>query len=171
MSADDVLAILDRLEHAGVEVWVEGGWGIDALVGYENRVHEDLDVVLLRDHSDAAVGALLQLGLSVDEERSHPPASLVLRDDALSVDLHPIVFDARGNGWQRHGPRSWALYPADGFTGRGRIAGRTVRCISPEVQLRHHLGYEWDDGDLHDVRLLAEHFDVAVPPDLEASSR
>jgi hypothetical protein len=27
MSADDVLAVLDRLEEAAVDVWVEGGWG------------------------------------------------------------------------------------------------------------------------------------------------
>jgi lincosamide nucleotidyltransferase A/C/D/E len=171
MSADDVLAVLERLEHAGVDFWVEGGWGIDALLGEETRPHDDLDIVLPRDHWDAAVAALVDVGLSADGDRSQQPASLVLRDDALTVDLHPIVFDARGNGWQPHGPRSWALYPADGFAGLGRIAGRTVRCLSPEVQVRHHLGYAWDDDDLHDLRLLADRFDVALPPEVEAEWR
>lgn len=30
MSPDDVVAVLDRLDAAGIEWWVEGGWGVDA---------------------------------------------------------------------------------------------------------------------------------------------
>src|SRR4051794_9903129 len=32
MSAEDAVAILDRLEAAGLDVWLDGGWGVDALV-------------------------------------------------------------------------------------------------------------------------------------------
>jgi lincosamide nucleotidyltransferase A/C/D/E len=166
MSADDVLAVLDRLEQAAVDVWVEGGWGIDALVGKQTRAREDLDIVLPRDHWDAALGALLDFGLSVDEERSQPPASLVVLDEERSVDLHPVLRDGRGNGWQAQGTGAWALYPAEGFGGRGRIDGRVVPCLTPEVQLRHHLGYAWDDDDLHDLRLLADRFDLPLPPEV-----
>ena len=33
MTAADVLQLLDRLDAAGVEWWIEGGWGTDALLG------------------------------------------------------------------------------------------------------------------------------------------
>jgi lincosamide nucleotidyltransferase A/C/D/E len=36
----DVLGVLDRLDAAGIEWWVDGGWGIDALLGEETRPHE-----------------------------------------------------------------------------------------------------------------------------------
>jgi lincosamide nucleotidyltransferase A/C/D/E len=167
MTAADVVAVLDRLADAGVEAWVEGGWGIDALAGEETRPHEDLDLVLPVEHWQAAVAALRRLDLEVDDRRSQPPSSLFLGNASLRVDLHPVVLDARGNGWQPGGRRAWDLYPAEGFGGRGTIGGRAVRCLSPEVQLRHHLGYEWDDGDVHDLRLLAQRFGVPLPPDLE----
>jgi hypothetical protein len=48
LDASDVLEILDRLDRAGLTVWLDGGWGIDALLGRHNRPHEDLDLVILR---------------------------------------------------------------------------------------------------------------------------
>src|SRR5262249_53958882 len=127
----------------------------------------DLDLVLSMDEWDAADATLRALGLVVDDRRSQPPSSLFLGNESLRVDLHPVVLDARGNGWQPGGPRAWDLYPAEGFDGRGRIGGRGIRCLPPEVQLRHPLGYRWDDGDVHDLRLLAERFGLPLPPDLE----
>jgi lincosamide nucleotidyltransferase A/C/D/E len=32
MGEDDVLEVVGRLEAAGVEVWLDGGWGVDALL-------------------------------------------------------------------------------------------------------------------------------------------
>jgi hypothetical protein len=34
LEAPDVLAILDRLDRAGVVVWLDGGWGVDAWGDY-----------------------------------------------------------------------------------------------------------------------------------------
>jgi len=36
MNADDVLATLKLLDDAGTTTWVDGGWGVDALLG-ENQ--------------------------------------------------------------------------------------------------------------------------------------
>jgi hypothetical protein len=38
-----------------------------------------------------------------------------------------------------------------------------VRCLTPELQLRHHLGYTPDDHDRRDIRLLADRFGLAPP--------
>src|SRR2546430_4116236 len=37
------LEILDRLDAGSVEWWIDGGWGVDALLRRETRLHSDLD--------------------------------------------------------------------------------------------------------------------------------
>jgi lincosamide nucleotidyltransferase A/C/D/E len=49
MSAADVLDVTSRLEAAGISFWLDGGWGVDALVGRETRPHSDLDLVVRLD--------------------------------------------------------------------------------------------------------------------------
>jgi lincosamide nucleotidyltransferase A/C/D/E len=39
MTAADVIEVLQCLERAGVSVWIDGGWGVDALVGAQTREH------------------------------------------------------------------------------------------------------------------------------------
>lgn len=90
---------------------------------------------------------------------------MLLDPEGRQVDLHPIVLDERGNGWQPLGAGAWGAYPADGLTGVGMIGRHRVRCLTPQLQLRHHLGYPPDHNDRHDLRLLAEQFNVSVPPD------
>jgi lincosamide nucleotidyltransferase A/C/D/E len=81
------------------------------------------------------------------------------------VDLHLVVFDEHGNGWQQLWDQdAWGVYPAEGLAGEGTIAGRRVHCLTPELQLRHHLGYEWHERDHHDLGLLAERFGIPLPP-------
>ncbi len=58
MTARDVLDTLDMLAPAAIPVWLDGGWGIDALVGYQTREHDDLDLVIALDKADAAREAL-----------------------------------------------------------------------------------------------------------------
>jgi lincosamide nucleotidyltransferase A/C/D/E len=161
------LAALDCLEDQGITTWVDGGRGIDALVGEQTRPHEDLDLVVAQGTLAAAQSALRALGYRHDATvEPGLPARLVLLDsDRRHIDLHPVVFDAHGNGWQPLGDGAWGGYPAEGLTGVGIIGGRRVRCLTPQLQLRHHLGYPPDNNDRHDVRLLAEHFGLCLPPD------
>jgi len=53
MSWEEVAGVLDRLDEAGCPYWLEGGWGVDALVdalvGAPTREHRDLDVDLAAD--------------------------------------------------------------------------------------------------------------------------
>jgi hypothetical protein len=39
-----------------------------------------------------------------------------------------------------------------------------VPCITPELQLAHHLGYPLDEDDRHDLALLANRFNLPLPP-------
>ena len=39
MPAEEVVAIYALLSEAGVALWVDGGWCIDALLGQQTRLH------------------------------------------------------------------------------------------------------------------------------------
>ena len=159
MSAEDVVAIVDRLEGAGLSVWVDGGWGVDALVGRQTRPHDDLDLVSLLDEVPALERELAALGY--ERAGGGPPMSFESVDaNGRQVDTHPFTPDENGDGvyLQRDGNK-W-LYPARGFKGRGVVAGRRVRCMTAEVQVICHAGYELDEDDIHDLRLLRPAPDV-----------
>jgi lincosamide nucleotidyltransferase A/C/D/E len=173
MTVSDVIDVLDRLDAAGVSVWLDGGWGVDALLGAQTRPHVDLDLALARSDLERAANALLGAGFG-HAQASEPglPARYVLRDrGGREVDLHPLLFDTGGNGWQQLSPsgRAWGCYEADGLAATGTIGGRQVRCLSAELQVRFRRGYEWSDRDEHDIRLLAEAFELPLPPPLQDS--
>ena len=164
--AADASRIVAQLEAAGLVVWLDGGWGVDALLGRQTRPHRDLDLVIARDDLAAAQQTLAAAGFSHDPTAVPGlPARLVLVDgDGHQVDLHPVIFDRHGNGWQDLGADAWGDYPAEGLTATGVIAGRSVRCKTPTLEVRHRLGYPLSPTDRHDLALLASRFGVAVPP-------
>jgi lincosamide nucleotidyltransferase A/C/D/E len=171
MTQQDVLDILDALERRGILVWVDGGWGVDALLGEETRPHGDLDLALDRASLESAASALEALGFRPDPEAEPGlPARLVLCDDGgRQVDLHPLVFDVEGDGWQQlsESGRAWGRYPSVHLQATGTIGGRSLRCLSAELQARFRLSYEWTERDEHDLDLLVTRFaDVPVPPPL-----
>jgi lincosamide nucleotidyltransferase A/C/D/E len=162
MKAEDVLAVMDCLRGSGVDAWLDGGWGVDALLREQTREHEDLDLVVELGHVSAIEGALNHLGYEITEDER--PTRLVLtapRD--RKVDLHTVVFDAGGGGVQTLQDGRAYRYPPEGFCARGEVAGHVLSCLTPQVQLECHVGYEPTETDRHDVRLLADRFDLAVP--------
>jgi lincosamide nucleotidyltransferase A/C/D/E len=166
-SAEAVVDVADLLALAGVPCWVDGGWGIDVLLRRQTREHWDLDLVVDQLLLRQAVTALGESGYS-HEPAVTPglPARMVLGDEGRrQIDLHPVVLDEHGNGWQPLGDGAWAQYPQEGLGGLGEIAGRVVRCLTASLQLRHHLGYVWDDHDRQDMAHLAEKFGISLPPD------
>jgi lincosamide nucleotidyltransferase A/C/D/E len=153
-----VLEILDAL--APLDPRLDGGWGVDALLEEQTREHDDVDVVIARRDAHTARRLLGRLGFEHDPTvEPGLPARLVLRDPAgRQVDLHLIVHDTAGDGWQQLDEGTWGRYDADGLDACGEIAGRPVRCISAELQLCHHHGYEWTENDRADMTRLAERF-------------
>jgi lincosamide nucleotidyltransferase A/C/D/E len=166
IDAADASRILGQLEAAGLVVWLDGGWGVDALLGRQTRPHQDLDLVIARDDLAAARQTLASAGFAHDATAVPGlPARLVLVDaDGRQVDLHPVIFDRHGYGWQDLGADAWGAYPAEELTATGVIAGLSVRCKTPTLEVRHRLGYPLSATDRHDLALLARHFGVAVPP-------
>ena len=144
--------ILDTLDLADVPAWVAGGWGVDALAGRLTREHRDLDLALPAEDLDRAVNAVVGLGFAVETEWL--PVRVELGGGPGGwVDLHPLVFDADGNGVLAGLDGESFDYPAEDFT-QGLIGGRAVQCISVRLQRRFHEGYEPRPQDVHDLAIL-----------------
>ena len=173
MDPGDVVEVWDALERNGILAWVDGGWGVDALVGTQTREHLDLDLAVDRRDLPRIEHVLDRLGFRRDSTAAPGlPARLVLRDDrGREIDLHPLVFDENGHGWQQlsESGRSWGRYPTEHLRAAGTIASREVRCLSPELQVRFRMGYEWSERDEHDLDVLARHFEIPLPPPLPRS--
>jgi len=154
--------VLDAL--APLAPRLDGGWGVDALLGEQTREHDDVDVVIARRDAHTARALLEPLGFAHDPTAVPGlPARLVLRDQSgRQVDLHLIVRDAAGNGWQQLDDGTWGGYDADGLEGSGDIGGRRVSCISAELQLRHHRGYDWREQDRADITRVAARFSLQL---------
>jgi lincosamide nucleotidyltransferase A/C/D/E len=163
VDAPSVVEILAALERAGVPVWLDGGWGVDALLGEETRAHGDLDLILSTADTAALRRALAPLGFA--ERPGGSATNFVLADSrGRQVDAHAIEFDARGFG-------SFALpdggrwpFPPSAFAGLGTVGGRAVRCLSAEAQVQcHGQGYAPTEKDLADMQRLQDRFGVVLP--------
>ncbi len=169
MKAETAAELYDLLEANSVHVWIDGGWGVDALLGRQTRPHGDLDIALLQSDLPKLRSVLDACGYYEKGEDYATPWNYVLTDDhGHEVDLHAIVLDEHGNGIL--GPRERnAVYPAHSLTGKGVINGREVNCIAVEDLIAFHSGYELDKDDCRDVVALCEHFDIEVPAEVEAA--
>jgi lincosamide nucleotidyltransferase A/C/D/E len=49
MKSTDVIEIYSTLATVGICVGIDGGWGVDALLGRQTRPHKDLDIAI-EDH-------------------------------------------------------------------------------------------------------------------------
>jgi lincosamide nucleotidyltransferase A/C/D/E len=160
MKATTVVDILDLLAAAGVRVWLDGGWGVDALLGRVSREHYDLDLVLLLDDLARAVEALVRAGFGIAEEEL---GRVVLTHTARGrVDLHPVTLDAEGNAVQVQPAETPLVYAHDGFV-VGQVLGRAVPCISAALQVSVRLGYDRSEKHRQDLRALCAAFGLEAP--------
>jgi len=163
MTSADVIEIYSTLTELGIYIWIDGGWGVDALVGWQTRPHKDLDIVI-EDHNVVRFERFLASRRYRRTKREiERPFNFVLADDKVrEIDVHVISLDERGNG--NYGPpEKGIMYPADSLTGSGTIDGHPVRCISPEWMVRFHSGYVLTEKDYKDVSALCEKYGVELP--------
>ena len=122
------------LADAGVRFWLAGGWGVDEAVTLE--VLGDLGYVVETDWRPVRMELARRAG-----------------DGGGWVDVHPVVFDADGNGVQAGLDDTEFHYPAAIFT-TGRLGGIVVGCVSAAAQRTAHEGYAHRPQDEHDLAVL-----------------
>ena len=186
VTAEDVVDLYSGLLERGVQLWVDGGWGIDALLERQTRPHKDFDAIAAFEDLPALAQFLSERGFSLkliwENNRwapcPEPPAlvgrerpaveaatAFVLEDGSgRELDFHVVRFDEHGRGTP-----AWAsdlVFPPEAFAGLGTVGGTRVRCLSAETQMRTHTGYALKESDVHDLRLLHDRFGIDYPDEV-----
>jgi lincosamide nucleotidyltransferase A/C/D/E len=162
VDATEVLRVLAALDGAGIRAGLTGGWGVDALLRRQTRVHGDIDLGVPAEAVETAIETLAGIGyvMTLDQR----PARLELVGGTGKVDLHPIAWDPTGAGVQTGFDGQTFEYPPGSLDAEGRIGGETVRCATPSLQLTFHERYVPRDHDRADMAALAETFGLSLPP-------
>jgi lincosamide nucleotidyltransferase A/C/D/E len=162
MTANDAIEIVQLFDLHHINFYIDGGWGIDALLGKQTRTHADLDIAV--QHKDVAqIRFLLEARGYEDIARDDTSDyNFVLGDSqGHQIDIHSYTFDLAGNNVYG------VAYPFDSLTATGSVNGHPVKCISPEWMVKFHCGYKFDENDYHDVKALCQHFNIKMPLEYE----
>lgn len=62
---DSFLWMIDLLNEWQIDYWVEGGWGIDILLGKQTREHRDIDIDFDASAETELMEKLLELGYQI----------------------------------------------------------------------------------------------------------
>jgi lincosamide nucleotidyltransferase A/C/D/E len=163
MTAEDVLELVTLFEQNQIEVILDGGWGVDALLGEQTRSHEDLDIAMPHKYVPLARALLEARGYTDVPRTDTRDCNFVLGDDRSHlIDFHTYTFDELGN-------LVFGLpYPPDSLTGVGLVLGYPVKCITPEWLVKFHSGYPIDINDYRDIKTLCERFHLEMPAEYVA---
>ena len=158
MTSLDVVDIYARLENEKIEIIVDGGWSVDALLGRQLRPHGDLDVAIQWKDVPRLREVLSTRGYQ--QVREDSSWNFVLADGAgREVDVHAFVYDDKQN------VVDGIMYPAESLAGTGVIGGQTVKCISPEYMVVFLTPWiqKWPEKYLPAVLELCKKFDIELP--------
>ena len=162
MSAEKVVELYSFLQNRGIDMIIDGGWAIDALTGKQNRPHDDLDIAITHDLVPALRSALSELGFKDFYREDTKDYNFVLTDENDNrIDVHSYLFDSDGNNIYG------IAYQLKDLKGRGSVNGTELKCITPQSLLNFHTGYEVDEQDYFDVKILCNTFGFEIPDDYD----
>jgi lincosamide nucleotidyltransferase A/C/D/E len=75
-------------------LWLDGGWGVDALVGEKTREHNDLDLIV-RDADEALMRGVLAARGFAQVEAGVPQSFILADGKGREIDVHPL-----SSSWQ-----------------------------------------------------------------------
>jgi lincosamide nucleotidyltransferase A/C/D/E len=152
MTLEAVVDVLAALDAGGTDYWVDGGWGIDALLGRQTREHRDLDLGVWLDDVSSIEALLPQFRRESEEEW---PGFLLLKDERGGVvDLLLVQRRQAGGLWQQLAGGRRLRYDESETRASGHIGGRRFRCASVALQLEHHNRPDATDQDRVDIEVL-----------------
>ena len=162
MKAEDVIGIYTKLEDLGIKVWVDGGWGVDALLGKQIREHQDLDIAIQYKDLPKFREYMESRGYKEIERDDDKKWNFVLRNEkGYEVDVHAFHFDEQGRVIEG------IEYPDGSLTGTGSLEGVVVRCIDPKHMVQFLA--PWLSKHPHKyaqaISALCEKFSIEYPPE------
>lgn len=163
MGKKDVIDLYNKLENLNIKIWIDGGWGVDALLGKQTRFHKDLDIAIQQKDISTFRKLLEEQGFHEIKLDIAQPHNFVLADEHNNeIDVHVINLNDQGNGL--YGPiENGEMYPAASLTGKGKLDNLEVNCISPEYVVKFHSGYTLDEKDYYDVLAVCKKFELEIP--------
>ncbi len=160
MDLNKVTELIQSFNAHHIPVIIDGGWGVDALLGEQTRIHSDLDIAIQHKFVSDIRDLLGIKGYSEIPSDSSLEYNFVLSDDeGYLVDVHSYTFNEKGESVYG------INYPFESLNGKGLINGLHVRCISPEWVVKFHSNYKPAEKDYHDVKLLCNKFGINFPPE------
>jgi len=167
MPVEAVVSFYEQMAGDGITIWLDGGWGVDALLGEQTRPHGDLDIAIQGKDIDKMRQLLEADGFSdVPRDDTRDWNFVLGNKDGREIDVHVINIDENGDGIYGP-PENGEKYPASALTGHGILNGVPVKCVSAEDAVKFHTGYAVDADDYHDVKALCERFDIPLPQEYE----
>lgn len=165
-----VLEIVQLFNNNEIEVIIDGGWAVDALLGEQTRPHEDLDIAVFHKDVPLIRSLLEDRGFTEIPRNDSWECNFVYGNDrGHQVDIHSCTFD------ENHKNIFGVDYKWESLQGTGKINNIEIRCIPPEWLVDFHTGYKLDQNDFHDIKLLCERFNLEIPneylPFLENSNQ
>lgn len=157
MKSDEVLKIYNRLKEKGINIWIDGGWCVDALLGKQTRQHQDLDIAVDRNDAAELKKFLISEGYQDEIRKDTSDFNFVVKKDDNLIDIHVFEFDESAKNIYG------IEYPKDSLTGKGSINGQEVNCINPEWMFKFKTAYKPEQKDLSDVKALSEKFGFEIP--------
>jgi lincosamide nucleotidyltransferase A/C/D/E len=109
MTAKDATDLYKLFDQHGIKVWIDGGWGVDALLSHQTRKHDDLDIALYHSNLPVLCKLLEASGYHHVPSGGSWGCNFVLADDhGHRIDVHSFEID----------------------TSAGMINGYQVRCVA-----------------------------------------
>ena len=164
MTPDKVHWFLDLFDELGIKVWIDGGWGVDALLDEQTRKHQDLDIIISWEDSAILTEALLARGFVDIHTDDRKDRNFVMGHQLHGmIDFHVIEL-TEGGAIYGPGEIDWVITESE-LSAVGLIGGREVRCLSVNYQVRSHSGYTLTDTDFADLWALHERYGVKLLPE------
>lgn len=149
---EDLKTVINILEQAGIQYWIDGGWGVDILFGKQTRDHRDIDVNFDAQYTKNLLKILLDYGYEIDTDWQPVRIELYSKNYGY-LDIHPFVVNEDGTSKQANLEGGWYEFEKDLFD-RVSFGGKTIPCISLKGQKLFHSGYELREKDIHDLAIL-----------------
>lgn len=161
-SLQDIISFIRVCEENSIDVCLDGGWGVDALIGHQTRQHEDIDVVVNKENAVELKEILFVEGYHEIIRHDSGPLNYVLQDDkGHQIEVCTYFKDADG----------YHVFAEDevlqNLITEGSIGGQKVKCVSADCQLKFHTGYDLDEQDYLDMKLICEKFNLVLPAEYD----
>ena len=128
MTTDKVHWFLDLFDELGIKVWIDGGWGVDALLGECTRNHQDLDIIISWEDSAILTEALLARGFVDIHTDDHKDRNFVMGHQLYGrIDFHVIELTEGGGAVYGPGEIDWVISESE-LNAVGAIGGIT-KCV------------------------------------------